>query len=151
MDETYYQALAFTQQSTREDGLDAALNFNGKKLDGLLVPPDVGPSYQISAQAGKSLSSPTPIRSHWEIFLTEFNLICLFVEGYPVITIPAGVNKVSGMPYGLAILNTAWSEGTLIKWASAIEDLQLTSETPYKRTLPQWLGYRRRNIPIINA
>ncbi|KAL9636501.1 MAG: hypothetical protein Q9164_002784 [Protoblastenia rupestris] len=151
MDETYYQALAFTQKSTREDGLDAALNFNGKKLDGLLVPPDVGPSYQISAQAGKSLSSPTPIRSHREVCLTEFNLICLFVEGYPVITIPAGVNKVSGMPYGLAILNTAWSEGTLIKWASAIEDLQLTSETPYKRTLPQWLGYRRRNIPIINA
>lgn len=68
-----------------------------------------------------------------------------------MITIPAGVNKVSGMPYGLAIMNTAWSEAALIKWASAIEDLQLAMDTPYKRTLPKWLGYKQRNIPVINA
>lgn len=68
-----------------------------------------------------------------------------------MITIPAGINKISGMPYGLAIMNTAWSESALIKWASAIEDLQLSIETPYKRTLPQWLGYKQRNIPVINA
>ena len=68
-----------------------------------------------------------------------------------MITIPAGVNKVSGLPYGLAIMHTAWSEGALIKWASAIEDLQASTDTPYKRTLPQWLDYRRSNIPVINA
>ena len=56
MNETYYQALAFCQQSTREGGIDAALNHNGQRLDGLLVPPDVGQTYQIAAQAGKSFS-----------------------------------------------------------------------------------------------
>lgn len=53
MNDTYYQALAFCQQSSREGGIDAALTYKGKKLDGLLVPPDVGQSYQIAAQAGK--------------------------------------------------------------------------------------------------
>lgn len=53
MNETYYQTLSFCQQSTRERGIDAALTYKNKKLDGLLVPPDVGPSYQITAQAGK--------------------------------------------------------------------------------------------------
>jgi amidase len=41
MDETYYQALAFCQKSTREDGIDAALAHNGTKLSALLVPSDV--------------------------------------------------------------------------------------------------------------
>lgn len=52
MDETYYQALAFCQKSTREDGIDAALIHNGTKLSALLVPPEVGQTYQIAAQAG---------------------------------------------------------------------------------------------------
>lgn len=53
MDETYYQALAFCQKSTREDGIDAALHHNGIQLSALLVPPEVGQTYQIAAQAGK--------------------------------------------------------------------------------------------------
>ena len=145
MDETYYQALTFCQQSTRQGGIDAALAHNGKKLDGLLVPPDVGQSYQIAAQAGKK-SIPFNTFQHFKSQMLMRN-----GQGYPVITIPAGVNQVSGMPYGLAIMNTAWSEGALVKWASAIEDLQLSSNTPYKRTLPKWLGYEQRNIPVINA
>ena len=124
MNETYYQALAFCQKSTREDGIDAALTnpyYNGgKKLDGLLVPPDVGQTYQIAAQAG-----------------------------YPMITVPAGVGGPSNMPYGLAIMDTAWSEGSLIKWASAIEDLQLNSGTKWKRQLPLWCDYTTRNLPVL--
>lgn len=121
MDSTYFEALSFCQQSTREDGIDAALNYNNKKLDGLLVPPDVGQTYQIAAQAG-----------------------------YPMITIPAGVGDETGMPFGLAIMDTAWSEGNLVKWASAIEDLQFWSGTENKRTLPRWYGYLERNIPVLN-
>lgn len=68
-----------------------------------------------------------------------------------MITIPAGVNRVSGMPYGLAMMGSAWEEGALIRWASAVEDLHLESETVYKRTLPRWLGYRQRNVPVLNA
>ncbi|KAI5923337.1 amidase [Camillea tinctor] len=117
-DETYYQALNFTQTSTR-NGIDTALTYQGKKLAGLLVPPEVGQTYQIAAQAG-----------------------------YPMITLPAGIQPSTGMPFGLAIMQTAWAEGELVKWGSAIEDLQLTSGTPYKRTLPKWHGYLQRNVPV---
>jgi len=77
MDETYYQALNFCQSATRENGINYALtNYNnGRRVDALLVPPDVGQTYQIAAQAG-----------------------------YPVITIQAAVNATTGMPLGLALL-----------------------------------------------
>lgn len=120
MDETYFQALEFSQTSTR-NGIDDALSHNGQKLDGLLVPPDVGQTYQIAAQAG-----------------------------YPMITLPAGVRSVSGMPFGLAIMQTAWAEDELIRWASAIEHLQMTSGTERKRTLPTWRGWLERNVPVIS-
>lgn len=71
-------------------------------------------------------------------------------EGYPMITLPAGKHSSTGMPFGLALMNTAWSEPKLIKYASAIEDLQYSSNTPYKRTLPKWYGYRKKNIPVLN-
>jgi amidase len=121
MDETYHQALAFTQRSTREDGIDAALANNGQPLDALLVPPDVGQTYQIAAQAG-----------------------------YPMITLPAGVHSGTGMPFGLALMGTAWSEASLLKWASAIEDLQFSTEGALRRTLPKWFGHLERNIPVRN-
>ncbi|KAK5137022.1 hypothetical protein LTR08_001031 [Meristemomyces frigidus] len=121
MDETYWQALKFCHTTTRERGIDAALAMgpNGTKLDALLVPPDVGQTYQIAAQAG-----------------------------YPMITIPAGIDSSSGMPFGLALMQSAWREDALVKWASAIEDLQFASGTPHKRTLPKWFGYLERNIPV---
>ncbi|KZZ87362.1 amidase [Ascosphaera apis ARSEF 7405] len=122
MDDTYWSALHYCQKVTREEGIDAALNYNGTQLDGLLTPPDVAQSIQIAAQAG-----------------------------YPVITVPAGVDKKTGggMPFGLAIMNTAYSEAKLIKYASAIEDLQKHTETQWKRQLPEWRGYLVRNLPVI--
>lgn len=121
MNSTYWEALAFCQKSTREGGIDAALKTHNGSLNALLVPPDVGQSYQIAAQAG-----------------------------YPVMTLPAGVHSLSGMPFGLALMGTAFSESTLVKYGSAIEDLQLRSRTRYKRTMPRWLGYTERNIPVSN-
>lgn len=121
MNETYWQALEFCQRTTREEGIDAALNHNGVKLDALIVPPDVAQSYQIAAQAG-----------------------------YPVLTLPAYVHSLSGMPYGIALMNSAFGEPTLIKYASAIEDLQMTSGTKYKRTMPTWEGYLERVVPLAN-
>ncbi|KAJ5496490.1 hypothetical protein N7463_008477 [Penicillium fimorum] len=119
MDETYFQALEFCQRTTREEGIDAALKQGNVALDGLLVPPDVAQSIQIAAQAG-----------------------------YPVITLPAGVSDVSGMPFGLAIVNTAFSEPTLIKYASAIEDLKKNQGAKGDRALPQWRGYLERPLPV---
>ena len=118
---TYWEALSFCQRTTREDGIDAALRHKGQKLDALLAPPDVGQSYQIAAQAG-----------------------------YPVITIPASVSEVDGMPYGFSLMGTAFSESTLIKYASAIEDLMISTDSPYQRgkTPPQWLNYLNRTLPV---
>lgn len=78
MDEVYYQALEFTQRTTREEGIDAALAMGpgGSQLDALLVPPDVGQTYQVAAQAG-----------------------------YPMVTLPAGVHSSTGMPFGLALVS----------------------------------------------
>ncbi|KAL3424051.1 amidase [Phlyctema vagabunda] len=117
MDETYWSALNFCHRTTREDGIDAALYNNGTQVMALLVPPDVGQTYQIAAQAG-----------------------------YPMVSLPAGVNDDTGMPFGLALMGTAWSEAELIKWASAIEDLQLSEGLG--RTLPKWYEYRSKIVPI---
>ncbi|KXH39077.1 amidase [Colletotrichum nymphaeae SA-01] len=119
-DETYLQAVEFSQQSTRNGINDALTSSKGTKLAGLLVPPDVGQTYQIAAQAG-----------------------------YPMITLPAGVRSSTGMGFGLAIMQTAYGEAELVKWGSAIEDLQLTTQgNPYKRTLPNWYEYLTRNVPV---
>lgn len=125
--ETYWQALDFCQSKTR-GGIEYALTGGGRKLpgnktrlDGLLVPPDVGQTYQLAAQAG-----------------------------YPMVTVPAGVHPADGMPFGLAIMQIAWAEPELIRWASAIEDLQLTTDGfVHKRTLPKWGSYLERNIPVV--
>ncbi|EKV11103.1 Amidase family protein [Penicillium digitatum PHI26] len=119
MDETYFQALEFCRRTTREEGIDAALKQGNVTLDGLLIPPDVAQSVEIAAQAG-----------------------------YPVITLPGGVSDVSGMPFGLALVNTAFSEATLIKYASAIEDLKKNQGAKWDRPLPEWRGYLERPLPV---
>ena len=68
-----------------------------------------------------------------------------------MITLPAGVNEESHMPFGLALMGSAWSEATLVRYASAIEDLQLRSDTIHKRSQPRWHGIGENNIPVINA
>ncbi|KUJ15916.1 amidase signature enzyme [Mollisia scopiformis] len=123
MDETYWQALSFVRRTSREDGIDAALYNKGNVLDALLVPFDVSQACSVAAQAG-----------------------------YPMITIPAGVDQASGMPFGMALMGTAWSEGSLVRWASSSEDLakgtQFGRESEWMR--PKWWGYRRRNVPVEN-
>ncbi|KAI8946183.1 amidase [Xylaria longipes] len=92
-DETYKSALSFIRQKTRDEGIDAALKCEGKPFDGLLVPvqADGGVAVQIAAQAG-----------------------------YPMITIPVDVGD-DGVPFGLAIIQTAFKEDKLIKYGAAIE------------------------------
>lgn len=46
-----------------------------------------------------------------------------------MVTLPAGVSPETGMPFGLALMGTAWSESTLIRYVRATEDLQISSRT----------------------
>lgn len=68
-----------------------------------------------------------------------------------MITLLTGVSPDTGMPFGLALMRTLWSESSLVKRASAIEDLQLSSGTMYKWTLPQFYEYRTKIIPVNNV
>ncbi|KAK2624963.1 hypothetical protein QTJ16_005332 [Diplocarpon rosae] len=122
MDETYWQALGFMRKAAREDGIDAALDRNGTRLTALLVPSDLGQVTNVAAQAG-----------------------------YPLVTLPAGVSHDAGMPFGLGLMGTAWSESVLIGAASAIEDLQLNGGVAgeLQRTVPKWYEWRAKNIPVL--
>lgn len=72
-----------------------------------------------------------------------------------MITLPVGL-KPQGIPFGLSIINTAWSEASLVKYGSAIEDLlfqsQPSSMTGLKkgRVLPMFHEHLARNIPVRN-
>ncbi|KAL8672638.1 MAG: hypothetical protein Q9168_002914 [Polycauliona sp. 1 TL-2023] len=117
---TYWEAAYFCQGRTRR-GINDALHLSSHalRLDALLVPPDVAQTTQIAAQAG-----------------------------YPMITIPAGVHSKSGMPFGLALMGTAFGEGGLVRYASAIEDLKMVLGEEYRRARPRWLGLGVDNIPV---
>ena len=119
--ETYYQALNFTQ-STTKNGIDYALtNYsNGTRLSALLVPSDVGQSYQIAAQAQ-----------------------------YPYLTLPAGYQSESGMPFGLGLMQTMWGEAELVRWGSAIEDAMASSAgiaLGVGRKRPEFKSYLNRTL-----
>jgi amidase len=45
-------------------------------------------------------------------------------------------------------MQTAFAEAELVKWASAIEDLQKSTDAPSKRQRPTWRGYLERNVPV---
>ncbi|ABN65714.2 Glutamyl-tRNA(Gln) amidotransferase subunit A (Glu-ADT subunit A) [Scheffersomyces stipitis CBS 6054] len=117
--ETYYQAIEFVHRTSRDEGIDYALNYTDSgtgenfQLDGLLVPSGHSITYQQAAKAG-----------------------------YPMITIPVNETSV-GLPYGLGIMQTAWAEPQLIKYGSAIEDLI------QGRTKPKFLDYLAKNIPVV--
>lgn len=117
--ETYYQAIEFVHRTSRDEGIDYALNYTDSntgenfQLDGLLVPSSHGITYQQAAKAG-----------------------------YPMVTIPVDVDQ-DGMPYGLGIMQTAWGEPDLIKYASAIEDLLK------HRPTPKYYEYLSKNVPVI--
>lgn len=93
--EVYTKAFAYIRQKSREEGIDAALRHPSGDLVSLLVPlqADGGAACSIAAKAG-----------------------------YPMITIPVGVNDY-GVPFGLGIFQTTRREYSLVKYASAVEDL----------------------------
>ncbi|KAM3164064.1 Amidase domain-containing protein [Lachancea thermotolerans] len=118
--ETYWQAVEFVQKTSRDEGIDYALNYTDPesgenfKLDGLLVPSGLSITYQQAAKAG-----------------------------YPMITLPVGVKESNGRPFGLGIMQSAWEEPKLIKYGSAIEDLL------QYQPKPRFYDYLAKNVPVV--
>ncbi|KAI4253847.1 MAG: hypothetical protein L6R42_007428 [Xanthoria sp. 1 TBL-2021] len=120
-DETYSKALQYTRYQSRNQGIDAALHFNKDasgtaKFDALLLCDHKGAGQQLAAQAG-----------------------------YPIITIPIGIDR-DGFPISLSFQHKAWQERTLIKWASAVDDL--IHEVQGWRPTPEYRNFHPKNILI---
>jgi len=117
MNSTYYAALEYVTYTSGPMGIDAILNptINGETiaLDGYLVPADdSGPGFQLAARVG-----------------------------YPIVSVPVGID-VYGMPFGLCIGGTAWSEPKLVTLASAMED------AIQGRALPKYYERNAKNVPM---
>ena len=144
-DETYHRALQYIQHQSREGGIDAALKLpglnddpEGPELDALIMCDRKGVGQQMAAQAGEL----SPL-SHCK----GFDLIGFKQLGYPIISVPIGVDKW-GLPVGICLLQKAWKEGILVRYASAIEALRdLSGMGP--RPAPQFKRPLAKNIPII--
>jgi amidase len=61
--DTYYKALNYIRQKSREEGIDAALKYGQLELDGLLVPihANGGVACQLAAKAGMPQACPCNI------------------------------------------------------------------------------------------
>lgn len=116
-DVVYSKALEYIRRKSQDEGIDAALQHEGDGLDGLLVP--------LQAEGGVACSVAAK-------------------AGYPMITIPVGVDDV-GVPFGLGIIQTAWKEKSLIRYGSAIEDLV------HRRHQPTFLNVGTENYPYIGS
>ncbi|EXJ82032.1 hypothetical protein A1O1_08100 [Capronia coronata CBS 617.96] len=104
MNSSYYECLDYLNRVSREEGIDAALSYTYPN----------GTSIKLDALLVPSNGGATSVPA---------------VAGYPMVTMPVGHNAHS-IPVGLALIGTAWSEPTLIKYGSAIDDLIQGRKTP---------------------
>ncbi|TGJ87847.1 hypothetical protein E0Z10_g940 [Xylaria hypoxylon] len=111
----YSKALKYILRKSREEGIDAAMMHGESELDGLLVP--------VQAEGGVACSVAAK-------------------AGYPMITIPVGVND-NGVPFGMGIIQTAWKENKLVRYGSAIEDLV------HHRQRPTFLNFNADNYMYV--
>ena len=107
----YREALAKARTATRDDGIDKAMSEH--RLDALIAPSG-GPAWLTDLLNGD--------------YSTGGFSSMAAVAGYPHITVPMGA--VSGLPVGLSIVGTAWSEPTLFKLAYAYEQATMHRTPP---------------------
>jgi amidase len=98
----YLEALATCQRLSRAEGLDAVMDDH--RLDALVAPSNA-PAWRIDVANGDpdAGGNTTPAA----------------VAGYPTVTVPMGF--AFDLPIGISFIGRAWSEGTLIRLASAFE------------------------------
>lgn len=98
----YQNALERMLTESRENGIDRVMNEHD--LDAIIAPTG-SPAWKTDLILGDnfSLSSSSPSAR----------------AGYPIITVPMG--NIEGLPVGVSIFGTAWSEPVLIEIAYAFE------------------------------
>jgi amidase len=101
-DPAYLEALATCRRLSRDEGLDHVLDEH--RLDAVVAPSNA-PAWLIDHANGDHYvgGNSTPAA----------------VAGYPNITVPAGF--AFDLPIGISFMGRPWSEGTLIRLASAFE------------------------------
>ncbi len=104
--ERYAAALAGSLRCGRTEGIDAALESSGAEC---LVLPSFGPAWKSDLTIG---DGP-------DLRYFGGHLQAMAVAGYPGITIPMG--HIGGLPVGLALVGTAFSEETLLRIAAVFE------------------------------
>ncbi|HET9249724.1 MAG TPA: amidase [Actinomycetota bacterium] len=101
-DPAYLEALATCRRLSRAEGIDAVMD--ELRLDALVAPSNA-PAWRIDYANGDHYvgGNSTPAA----------------VAGYPNVTVPMGF--AFDLPIGISFMGRAWSEGTLIRLASAFE------------------------------
>jgi len=111
-DRAYHDALEKSKQIARE-AIDRALA--GDDLD-LIIAPTNGPAWVIDLVNGDSFSTSVASST------------LPAVSGYPNLTLPMG--HVHGLPVGISLFGTAWSEPLLIRAAHAFEQASAPPLSP---------------------
>ena len=98
----YVESLATCRRLSRVEGIDAVMDEH--RLEALVAPSNA-PAWRIDHANGDHYvgGNSTPAA----------------VAGYPNVTVPMGF--AFDLPIGISFLGRAWSEGTLIRFASAFE------------------------------
>ena len=109
----YLDAKETCRKYAREEGIDKAMDDN--KLD-VIVAPANAPTWMIDLVNGDCGSS----------YVGSSSMPA--VAGYPNITVPAGFARE--LPIGISFFGRAWSEGPLIKFAYAFEQLTKARRAP---------------------
>ncbi len=111
----YLKARARNWRRARQEGIDAALQ--AAHVD-VLASATMGPAWHIDHVNGDPEASA--------------GYQAAAVAGYPAISVPVGM--VSGLPVGLCLVGTAWSEPTLIRIGFALEQALALGDV----LRPQW-------------
>jgi aspartyl-tRNA(Asn)/glutamyl-tRNA(Gln) amidotransferase subunit A len=123
----YYQRALRVRTLIRRD-FDAAFDPQGKyRCDALLTPTTPTTAFTLDAWRGDSV----------QMQYTDLLTVSASHAGIPGVSIPVGLDA-QGLPIGLQILGSDWSEARLLQIAAAYE--QITADEAWRKAKPKVLS-----------